>query len=172
MTTLLDRFIQRLSSPVECEDSLKRNFSIHTNRCKVAPVSNLECEFTLPGNRDEGAVLSQSLHTHTSCQKSFPRATLDCDSKCEDLLTVPEPPIRPGWVIAWRDSEERLRGGHDERAVGVVVNCVWDEQGWQVELPSGDRIPLQAVTSVAKVNARGKAIAAWLVREHGYDGEG
>lgn len=41
-----------------------------------------------------------------------------------------------------------------------------------VELSNGSLISLQAVRAVGKLNAEGRLIGAWAVREHGYDGNG
>jgi hypothetical protein len=41
-----------------------------------------------------------------------------------------------------------------------------------VTLMDGQRLPMSAVRSVAKTDDVGAVLAAWTVREHGYDGAG
>ncbi|MGQ0557485.1 MAG: hypothetical protein ACT4PN_16250 [Nitrospiraceae bacterium] len=89
------------------------------------------------------------------------------DTESEALI----PPLLPGWLIAHRDQRGRLRGGCDEREVGTVNGCEWTGSSWIVTLPNGDRLPLSKIVSVARTDAQGQVVAAWTVREHGYDGE-
>ena len=77
----------------------------------------------------------------------------------------PEPPLRPGWMIAYRDQRNRLQDG-------TVEHCALTLRGWSVHLTTGQTIPLPWVRSVRKTDAEGKVIAAWDTRAHGYDGEG
>lgn len=81
-------------------------------------------------------------------------------------------PLPPYCFVTYIDTQGRLRGGWDERATctvkqshGVGANC-------QVELANGVRIPLRAVRAVGHLNAAGRLVGAWTVREHGYDGNG
>lgn len=85
---------------------------------------------------------------------------------------MPEPPLQPGWLVAYRGPQGRLRGGCDERDAGTVVACEWNGTFWTVGLTNGETIPLQRITSVAKTDGAGKILAAWDVRAHGHDGEG
>jgi hypothetical protein len=89
------------------------------------------------------------------------------------LTDTPVSPLRTGWLIVYRDEVWRLRGGNDERAAGTVRECCWNPYaGWTVVLTNGDRVPLRAVRAVSKTDTRGRILAAWTVREHGYDGDG
>jgi len=81
-----------------------------------------------------------------------------------------EPPLQPGWIVAYRDWENGLCGGWEAADKGVVSSCQWDGHGWMVTVVSGERFPLRAVVSVGKV-VDGRLVAAWTTREHGYDGE-
>lgn len=86
---------------------------------------------------------------------------------------TPVAPLQPAWLIVYRDEVWRLRGGSDEREAGTVRECSWDPYaGWTVILTNGGRVPLRAVRAVSKINTRGQILAAWTVREHGYDGDG
>lgn len=76
----------------------------------------------------------------------------------------PEPPLQAGWTISYRDQRNRLQDG-------TVSRCDRTEGTWTVLLTNGTAIPLRWVTSVKKVDAEGKVIAAWDTRAHGYDGE-
>ena len=93
-----------------------------------------------------------------------------------EVLTLPaEPPaepLQPGWLVTYRDRGGRLAGGCDDRANGTVAGCEWVGSGWLIRLTSGETLPLHMILSVGKTDAAGKIVAAWTVREHGYDGEG
>lgn len=84
----------------------------------------------------------------------------------------PDAPLLPGWVICWRDSQGLLHGGRHGGSNGVVRQCVWTDGMWTVRLASGANVLLRHVVSVAKTKPDGSLAAAWLVRVHGYDGEG
>jgi len=81
-------------------------------------------------------------------------------------------PLLPGWLVAYRDPQGRLRGGCDERESGTVQECQWNEQGWMVHLTDGQRLPLSTIRSVGRTDDVGKIVAAWTVRGHGFNGEG
>lgn len=85
---------------------------------------------------------------------------------------MPESPLQPGWLVAYRDRDGRLRGGCDEREAGTVKECRWEGKEWTVSLTDGQRLPMSIIRSVGQTDSDGKLIAAWTVREHGYDGEG
>jgi hypothetical protein len=92
----------------------------------------------------------------------------------EEVLLVdpPVPPLASGWLVAYRNCDGQLRGGCDEREAGTVAVCHWDGIGWTVCLTDGQQLPLSAIRSVAKTGPGGCVIAAWMVREHGADGNG
>lgn len=79
---------------------------------------------------------------------------------------TPEPPLQPGWLIVYN------RNRHDRIHDGIVSRCEWDGRSWTVQLTSGTALPLGWVTSVGKTDASGQILAAWMVREHGHNGEG
>lgn len=81
---------------------------------------------------------------------------------CEMSGTFPESPLSLGWKVAFRDRRNLL---HD----GIVSRCQWTGMGWTILL-NGTTIPLRSVTSVGKTDAAGMVLAAWTVREHGFDG--
>lgn len=87
-------------------------------------------------------------------------------------VAPPTPPLRPGWLVAYRDRRGTLCGGCDDRTHGTVQACRWDEKGWTVQLTDGQRLPLSIIRSVGRTESTGQIVAAWTVREHGYDGEG
>ena len=93
---------------------------------------------------------------------------------CPSLVATPRPipPIRPGWLVAYRDQRGALRGGCDDRQRGTVEACRWDGNGWTLCLTDGQEMPLSIVRSVGQTDDAGQIVAAWTVREHGYDGEG
>ena len=95
--------------------------------------------------------------------------------KVEVLDLPPAPPAEPlqsGWLVCYRDRAGRLAGGCDDRQNGTVEQCQWDDAAWLVWLTNGDALPLRRIRSVGKTDATGRIVAAWTVREHGYDGEG
>lgn len=81
-------------------------------------------------------------------------------------------PLLPGWLVVYRDREYRLRGGCNERGEGTVLTCQWDSHMWTVILTNGHRLPLSSIRSVARTDNKGQLVAAWTVREHGFDGAG
>lgn len=84
----------------------------------------------------------------------------------------PEPPIRSGWLVTYRDREGKLCGGSEDRARGTVTECRWESGKWTLRLTNGERVPLWRVQAVGQTDSTGRILAAWTVREHGYDGEG
>jgi hypothetical protein len=79
-------------------------------------------------------------------------------------------PLQPGWVVACRDRFGMLRGGWDDAERATVVVCHFDGLSWLVRLSGGEEVPLGAIRSVARTDNGGAVIAAWTVRECGYDG--
>ena len=108
--------------------------------------------------------------------KRVPTATVpgSVEPPCPALVKadLPIPPLKRGWLVAYRDELGRLRGGCDERDLGMVWSCQWDGSAWMILLLNGVTLPLRSVVSVAKVNGRGDVIAGWEVKACGYDGEG
>jgi hypothetical protein len=51
-----------------------------------------------------------------------------------------------------------------------VQSCTWDGAAWTVILTDRQQLPLTAIRSVGRTNAADDVVAAWTVREHGYDG--
>jgi hypothetical protein len=113
------------------------------------------------------------------CQSPIDAVPIQTLSDAVDISITPTakaeepcPPLLPGWLVAYRHRDGRLRGGCDEREAGTVTACHWDGTGWTVSLSNGDRFPLQRITAVSKTDAQGRVLAAWAVREHGFNGEG
>lgn len=84
----------------------------------------------------------------------------------------PTPPLAAGWLVAYRDQSGALRGGCDDRQHGTVEASRWDGKAWTVTLTDGQEMPLSRIRSVGEMNSTGQIVAAWTVREHGYDGRG
>lgn len=87
---------------------------------------------------------------------------------------APDPPPSPlplPCFVTFTDSQGRLRGGWEERATCMVKQCHGVGAHCQAELVNGDKIPLRAVRAVGQLNAEGRLIGAWSVRDHGYDGQ-
>jgi hypothetical protein len=87
--------------------------------------------------------------------------------RCVDL---PLTPLQPGWLVVYRDRRGALCGGCDDRTHGTVDACMWQDSAWMVLLTDGQHLPIASIRSVGSTNAEGHLIAAWTVREHGYDG--
>ncbi len=81
----------------------------------------------------------------------------------------PAPPIQPGWLVAYRGPDGRLRGGCDDREHGTVETGQHREAGWTFTLTDGTVLPARAIVSVAKVATDGQVVAAWTVRDHGLE---
>lgn len=79
-------------------------------------------------------------------------------------------PLPPYCFVTYTDSQWRLRGGWGARDTCTVRQCHGGGAACQVELFNRDLIPLQAVRAVGQLNAEGRLVAVWTVREHGYDG--
>lgn len=84
----------------------------------------------------------------------------------------PAPPLQAGWLVCYRDRRGALCGGGDDRQHGTVQECRWDGKGRTVHLTDGQRLPLTSIRAVGQTDKAGEIVAAWTVREHGYDGEG
>lgn len=85
-------------------------------------------------------------------------------------LQSPEAPLQPGWLVCYRDTMGKLRGGFDERDHGTVEACEWTGHAWTVFLTNGDQLALARIVSVGEM-VDGRLVAAWTVRGHGYDGD-
>lgn len=78
--------------------------------------------------------------------------------------------LHPGWLVVYRNRAGVLCGGGDDRPHGTVEDCQWSGVAWTVHLTDGHRLPLASIRSVGKTDGEGTLLAAWTVREHGYDG--
>jgi len=87
------------------------------------------------------------------------------------LPQVPTP-LSPGWLVVYRDRTGTLHGGADDRAHGTVCACTWDGNDWRVLLADGQQLPLAVIRAVGHVDHDGRLLAAWTVKEHGFDGNG
>ena len=87
-------------------------------------------------------------------------------------VASPTPPLHPGWLVAYRDRRGTLCGGCVDREHGTVQDCRWEGNGWTVHLTDGHRLPLTSIRSVGQTDKAGEIVAAWTVREQGYDGTG
>ena len=92
--------------------------------------------------------------------------------KIQAITLPPDEPVLPGWLVVYRARDGRLAGGADDRQHGTVGSCAWTGAAWLVRLTNGDTLPLRRILSVGKTDATGRIVAAWNVREHGFDGEG
>ena len=111
-----------------------------------------------------------AIFTATSAQAA--RLLERAPGKLQAITLPPAEPLQPGWIVCYRDRAGRLAGGCDDRQGGTVQSCTWDGSTWTAILTDGQRLRLSAVLSVAKTGQYGQVLAAWSVREHGYDGEG
>jgi len=139
-------------------------------------IETLQKRHKMQGERSDDSFsrpdCSLPAHTHTSGTLSNEDAKMECETKCEGPLTLPEPPLQPGWLVAYRDRRGVLSGGCDDRQHGTVAECRWEENRWMVHLTDEQRLPLSFIRSVGQTNKAGEIVAAWTVREHGYDGHG
>lgn len=82
----------------------------------------------------------------------------------------PVPPLAPGMLIAWFDAARKLQGGAEHRAKGTVKSVEFTATGFVIVTEDGSRVPERRIVSVARTDATGHVIAAWLVRAYGLDG--
>ena len=106
-----------------------------------------------------------------SLQILKPQEVSSISSKPIPSTSGPESPLKPGWLVVYRNTHGRLSGGPDDRINGTVEACTWDGAAWTVLLTSGDRIQLGRVLAVSKTDAAGRVLTAWTVRAHGYRGD-
>ena len=109
------------------------------------------------------------------CKAPLPMVTPDAPSVLAgDAQPLPEParisPIRPGWLVVYRDRMGKLRGGTDEREQGTVKECRWHGSGWRLVLTNEEHLPLTSIRAVGQTSEDGRLLAAWTVRECGLDG--
>lgn len=90
---------------------------------------------------------------------------------CESV-SVLGPPIKAGWLVAYRDCMGKLCGGTDDRQRGTVSLCQREAGSWTVVLTDGQRLPLSAIRAVTATYPDGRIRGCWEVRKHGYDGDG
>jgi hypothetical protein len=114
---------------------------------------------------DAPPICSLPTHTHTLDGFSNGAARMECETKCEGLLTLP--PLKAGWLVVYHDQAGKLRGGTDERENGTVKECRSHGLGWSVHLSNGQTIPLAAVRCIGQTDEQGELKAAWSVRDHG-----
>jgi len=107
------------------------------------------------------------------CETEGPESAPPVQAQADPTEGItPTPPLQPGWLVSYRDGRGVLCGGCDDRQHGTVQESVWGGSGWTVHLTDGQRLPLSIIRSVGRTDDVGKIVAAWTVREHGFDGEG
>lgn len=114
------------------------------------------------------ALIAPSREPRSNAKASLPQPQGDDGTE----LSAPMPPLQPSWLVVYRDQRGALCGGCDDRPRGTVGECRWEENGWTVHLTDGQRLPLSLIRSVGQTDDAGQVVAAWTVREHGFDGEG
>lgn len=123
----------------------------------------------IPGNQtDKTDILPDS---GSVSGMSVPLSAIPAE-KSSSLGAPPASPLPAYCFVAYTDSLGKLRGGWEERPASTVKQCHGVGAACQVELSNGNKIPLQAVRAVGQLNAEGRLIGAWSVRDHGYDGNG
>jgi len=118
------------------------------------------------------AVINLTWKTCPICSASVDALPHTLPAPTHDTQNILVPPLQSGWLVAYRDRQGALRGGCDDRQHGTVEACQWDGNGWTLWLTDGQRMPLSMIRSVGQTDDTGQIVAAWTVREHGYDGEG
>jgi hypothetical protein len=119
-------------------------------------------------------ILGQRQQGVASIQKILADDTAPTHPREEAVIegASPTPPLRPGWLVVYRDQRGVLCGGCDDRQRGTVGACRWEGNGWTVHLTDGQRLPLSLIRSVGKTDEAGQLVSAWTVKAHGYDGTG
>jgi hypothetical protein len=172
MPTPLESFMESLHKRRKCEESFQsRNFT-HTTERFPAPDEKMKCELTLPDQPVLDHVSSLPAHTHTIEGFANTGAEMKCETKCEGSLTLPDAPLQSGWLVVYRNQYGALYGGCDDRQHGTVDACRWEGNAWTLCLTDGQEMSLSQVRSVGQTDKAGQLVAAWTVKEHGYDGQG
>jgi len=169
--TPLDAFIENLR-PASHETEEQQCPNTHTSVGFSASRADSKCEDHSISGWKTPHDSSLPLHTHTSSTFSRTDAEMECETKCEGALTLPEAPLQPGWLVTYRDRRGVLCGGCDDLQHGTVDACWWEENGWTLCLTDGQEMSLSQVRSVGQTDKAGQIVAAWTVKEHGYDGQG
>lgn len=170
MGSPLDAFIRALPKRENSGPPSIRRQDTHTSSSDPKISAGMECELTLASSRTETPDCSLPAHTHTIEPFIKETAEMECDPKCEDPLTLREPPLQAGWLVAYRDMTGKLRGGFDEREHGTVAECRWKGNEWVIALTDGGGLPGRIIRAVSRVNAEGRIVEAWTVASHGLDG--
>lgn len=76
-------------------------------------------------------------------------------------IEEPKPPIRPGWVVAYRGKDGRIDGG-------TVKECKAISGGWAFTLGDGRQLRDREVLSVGQIE-QGQWLKAWTVRDWGLE---
>jgi hypothetical protein len=127
-----------------------------------------------PQNEDRKAVFEDiaNIEESISTKEEQPALAVTPHSLAAESAEPPSSPLPRYCFVTYTDRQGRLYGGWNDRQKASVTHCVWSERGWSVHLSDGQAIPLAAVRCVGQTNEQGDLIAAWSVREHGYDGQG
>lgn len=112
----------------------------------------------------------EGLPTQESAKASSSSPAISLDETAAGASPVPDPPICPGWLIAYRGPEGQLLGGAEDLPAGTVTEAEYLGTGWRFRVATGTWVSLRAIRSVAKTDGHGKVVAAWEVRAHGFDG--
>ena len=108
------------------------------------------------------------------CKTPLPMVPADLPTVAADEAHPSEPPrippLRPGWLVVYRDQAGHLRGGADDREQGTVRECRWQGSGWVLVLTNGESLSLSTIRAVGQTNEDGRLLAAWTVRDCGLDG--
>jgi hypothetical protein len=75
----------------------------------------------------------------------------------------PRPPLRPGWVVAFKDKHGRIDGG-------TVRGCSSVSGGWSITLSDGRTFRDREILSVGRIE-NGQWLASWTVKVWGLDGD-
>lgn len=75
-----------------------------------------------------------------------------------------DPPIKPGWVVAFRARSGLTEGG-------TVASATPSGSGWRFRLSCGVELSEHQILSVARVEG-GRWLGAWTVAARGLSGEG
>jgi hypothetical protein len=124
---------------------------------------------TLEDRPDKPDILPQTVSV-SGMSGPFPKSLAEITT--HQTAPPSTPPLQTGWIVTYFDRHGRLCGGWEERETSTVKQCHGTGQGCQVELSSGQRIPIRAIRAVGQTNEQGRLLAAWTVREHGLDGKG
>jgi hypothetical protein len=108
--------------------------------------------------------------TSPGSQASSPARLVQASSAHPPVVPPPPTPVRPGWLVAFRDASGRLRGGCKEPEQGTVKEARFIADGWCLTVMDGTVLKARQVVAVTETDSAGRVVAAWQTARFGLTG--